>query len=163
MAQAVYDGSCSVGLGIVKSAKGFEVRTFVKYGPAELSKQIQPGDMLLNINERSTTTMSLENLEAVRRCSVQSVQSRLTRVLQELMGPPDSTVRLTFVRFSSELFPCHYHFFTRPRPPACTPPLQTRQRQELLSCRSAHTQPATLREAVPGAAAEASGDHTPQH
>jgi C-terminal processing protease CtpA/Prc len=69
MAQAVYDGSCSVGLGIVKSAKGFEVRTFVKYGPAELSKQIQVGDILLNINERSTTTMPLESLEAVRCCS----------------------------------------------------------------------------------------------
>jgi hypothetical protein len=149
MAQAVYDGSCSVGLGIVKSAKGFEVRTFVKYGPAELSKQIQGGDMLLNINERTTTTMSLESLEAVCCCSAQSVQRRLTRVFQELMGPPDSTVRLTFVRCSSELFPFYYHVFTCPRPAACAPPLQTRQRQELLSCRSAHTQPAALREAVP--------------
>jgi C-terminal processing protease CtpA/Prc len=74
MAQAVYDGgSCSVGMGIVKSAKGFEVRTLVKYGPAELSKQIQSGDMLHNVDGRSTTEMSLESLEAVSCCSAQSV------------------------------------------------------------------------------------------
>ena len=44
-----------VGMQVVKSAKGWEVKSFTRYGTAELSKQIQPGDVLMAINEKNTT------------------------------------------------------------------------------------------------------------
>jgi hypothetical protein len=69
----VVDGSCNVGIGLMKTVRGHEVKNLVKYGPAELSKQILVGDMLFNINERSTVQMSQENVAAVRTCSAHSV------------------------------------------------------------------------------------------
>jgi C-terminal processing protease CtpA/Prc len=62
---------CNVGLGIVYSVKGHEVRNLVKYGPAELSKQILERDILLNINERSTVQMSQDAVNEVCYCSSQ--------------------------------------------------------------------------------------------
>jgi len=69
----VVDGSCNVGIGLMKTVRGHEVKNLVKYGPAELSKQILVGDMLFNINERSTVQMSQENVAAVRTCSAHCV------------------------------------------------------------------------------------------
>ena len=58
-----------VGMQVVKSAKGWEVKSFTRYGTAELSKQIQPGDVLMAINEKNTTLMALEAVYAVCHCS----------------------------------------------------------------------------------------------
>ena len=58
-----------VGMQVVKSAKGWEVKSFTRYGTAELSKQIQPGDVLMAINEKNTTLMALEAVYQVCHCS----------------------------------------------------------------------------------------------
>lgn len=92
------DIGCSVGLVLAKTVRGHEVRSFVKYGPAELSKQILVGDMLFNINDKPTAPMSADNVASVCSCNARSICLCLTLSNQELLGPPDSTVMLTFVR-----------------------------------------------------------------
>ncbi len=65
---SVSDIGCGVGLALAKTVRGHEVRSLVKYGPAELSKQILVGDMLFNINDKPTATMSADNVASVRSC-----------------------------------------------------------------------------------------------
>jgi C-terminal processing protease CtpA/Prc len=72
------DIGCSVGLALAKTVRGHEVRSFLKYGPAELSKQILVGDMLFNINDKPTAPMSAESVATVRNCSSQRVRHHLT-------------------------------------------------------------------------------------